>query len=157
KKRLGKQLGCRQCHAGTRSRTVTGSLATASMDHTAKNDDLDFELFGIFAAACFQRLAARRADLVRLGQVKDLLPRGQVAVIAAPGSRLAGLSPAWTQGLSVGRVVQFLGAVAGGLFLGAASKPFGLQLADFTAELLDVLLRGRETLHGVGMSALPIA
>jgi len=58
-----------------------------------------------------------------------------VAVIAAAGRWLTGLSPAWTFGLGVGGILEFLGAVASGLFLGAASKTFGLPFAIFTAEL----------------------
>jgi hypothetical protein len=74
------------------------------------------------------------ADPLRFRQVDELLTSGQVAVIATAGSGLTGLTPARTLGLVVGRVLQFLGAVAGGLLLGAASKAFGLQLANFAAK-----------------------
>jgi hypothetical protein len=114
-------------------------------------------LFGILAATRFQRLAARRADLVRFGQVNELLTHGQVAVIAASGSGLTGLSPARTLGRGVGRVVKFIGAIAPGLLLGAATKPFGLQLADLATELFVFLFQGRHTLHGIGVAAPPIA
>src|SRR5215470_8101240 len=50
-----------------------------------------------------------------------------------------------------------MGAVAGGLLLGAASKPFGLEFADLTAELFVLLLHGRQAAQGIGVSALPIA
>jgi hypothetical protein len=45
------------------------------------------------------------------------------------------LSPAWPLGRGVGRVVELIGAVVGGLLLGAASKALGLQLANLTLEV----------------------
>ena len=86
-----------------------------------------------------------------------MLTHGQMAVIAASGRRLAGLSPAWPLGLGVGGILEFIGAVAARLLLGTASKAFGLQLADLSAELFVLLLHGRETAQGIGVSALPIS
>lgn len=79
-----------------------------------------------------------------------------MAVIAARGGLLTRLSPAWTLGLGVGGVLQFIGTVATGLLLGAASKTFSLQLAHLTAELLVFLFQRRDTPHGIGVSAAPI-
>jgi hypothetical protein len=79
-----------------------------------------------------------------------------VAVIAAFWSWLTGLSSTWTLGLGVSGILEFIGAVARGLLPGAASKAFGLQLANLTAELFVFLLQRRDTPHGIGVSAPPI-
>ena len=97
-----------------------------------------------------------RADLVRCGQVNELLTSGQVTVIAALGSWLIGLSPAGTFWLGVSGILEFIGAVANGLLLGATSKAFGLQLAILAAELFIFLLQRGDTPQSIGMSALPI-
>src|SRR5207245_3424953 len=73
-----------------------------------------------------------------------------------PGSGLTGLSPALTLGFGVGGVRKIVGAVASRLLLGAASKTFGLQLANLTAKLFVLLFQRRHTPHGIGVSALPI-
>src|SRR5438552_1787196 len=126
------------------------------MDHAAKHSHFDFELLRIFGAASFQRQATMRAGLLSFRQVNELLTSGQVAVITAPGSGLTGLSPALTLGRIVGRVVKLVGAVATRLLLGAASKTFGLQLANLTAKLFVFLFQRRDTPHSIGVSALPI-
>src|SRR5205823_3810003 len=135
----------------------TGPLTPPSANHAAVHEGFDFELFRIFGAASFQRQTAMRAGWFRFWQINELLMPGQVAVITAPGSRLAGLSSASPLGLGVGGILEFIGAVATGLLLGVASKPFGLQLANLTAELLIFLFQRRESPHRIGMSALPIA
>ena len=98
-----------------------------------------------------------RADLVRCGQVNELLTSGQVTVIAALGSWLIGLSPASALRLDVGGVLKLIGAVATGLLLGTAAKTFGLQLADLPAELFVFLFQGRDSPYGIGVSAPPIS
>src|SRR6202011_1543850 len=113
-KRLGDQLGRWRRREGARPRTATGPLTPPSAAHAPKHADVDFELFRIFGAASFQRQATSRADLFSFRQVNELLASGQVAVIAAPGSGLTGLSPAWTLRLGVSGVLEFIGAVATG-------------------------------------------
>ena len=96
------------------------------------------------------------ADPLGFRQIHELLTSGQVAIIAALGSWLTGLSPAWTLGLGVSGVQKLMGAVVAGLLLGAASKTFGLQLANLTAELFVFLCQRRDPPHAIGVSALPI-
>jgi hypothetical protein len=156
-KRLGDQLVRRRRRDGARPRTVAGPLTAPPVDHPAIHGDFDFDLFRIFAAARFQRAAAMGTGLLRFRQVDELLPSGQMTVIATAGSRLTGLAAAATLGRVVGRILELIGAVAGGLLLGTASKAFGLQFANFAAELLVFLLQRRDTPDGVGMSAAPIA
>jgi hypothetical protein len=127
------------------------------VDYTAIHEDFDFELLGIFDATRFQWLATMRADLLLLGQIKGLLPKGPMAGIAASRSVLIRLPPPSSPGLIVRGVVEFIGAVGAGLLLGAASLTFGLQLADLAAELFVLLLQRRDWPDRIGMSAPPVS
>ncbi len=85
----------------------------------------DGRLFGIFAAASFQRPATIRAALFCFGQVKELFAGGQRARVATLRRWLTGWSPALTLGLGGSGILKFLGTIVTGLLLGVVSKAFG--------------------------------
>jgi hypothetical protein len=86
-----------------------------------------------------------------------LFPDGQVAVVSTLGAWTAVWVAAGSSRLGLLRVVELIGAIAGGLLLGPAPKGLRLQLAVLPLEVLVGLFQGPQTANSIRMPALPIA
>jgi len=140
------------------TRAVASLSVTLAANYSTIDNGFDFDLFdGVGQPKIGQRLAAAITDFSVSGQIDQFLASRQVRVVSSLWRRASRLLSAFLFGCRrILWVIEIIGAIRGGLFLGLFSEAFGLELTNFRLGGIEFGLQLCVSIHRASMHALPV-